>query len=112
VVYTIPDGGHQVVIDGVLYYVYNGIYYARGPQGYQVVQPPAPVIVEPVTVSANIAPAPAQGPEEFTINIPNTKGSGYVSVVIKRSGTGFTGPQGEFYAEFPKVTQLQAMYGK
>ena len=32
---------------------------------------------------------------EFTVNIPNDHG-GYTAVVIKRSGNGFKGPQGEY----------------
>jgi hypothetical protein len=47
----------------------------------------------------------------ITLNIPNDKG-GYTAVVIKRSGNGFIGPQGEFYSDFPKVSQLKIMYGK
>ena len=109
VVYGIPDGWHQVVIDGVLYYTYNGIYYTRVPQGYQVVQPPTQVIVEQATVTANLGVDQPQ--QEFTVNIPNSRG-GYVPVLIKKFGNGFVGPQGEFYAEFPKVAHLQAMYGR
>ncbi len=48
---------------------------------------------------------------EFTVNIPNDHG-GFTAVVIKRSGNGFIGPQGEYYPEFPKVFQLRIMYGK
>jgi hypothetical protein len=48
---------------------------------------------------------------EFTVNIPNDHG-GFTAVVIKRSGNGFTGPQGEYYPDFPKVSQLKIMYGK
>ena len=48
---------------------------------------------------------------EFTVNIPNKLG-GYTSVVIRRKGDGFIGPQGEYYPEFPKVFQLEIMYGK
>jgi hypothetical protein len=48
---------------------------------------------------------------ELTINIPNAAG-GYTSVLIKRSGKGFIGPQGEFYPEFPRVSVLKVMYGK
>lgn len=69
-----------------------------------------------IPVSAVVPAAPVVTPvpadEAFTLNIPNEQGSGYVTVIIKRSGTGFTGPQGEYYPEFPKVTQLQAMYSK
>ena len=70
----------------------------------------APVVIEPaapVTASATSGAAS----ESFTINIPNARGS-YTSVVVKRSGNGYVGPQGEFYSEFPKVSQLQEMYGK
>jgi hypothetical protein len=59
-----------------------------------------------------VSPIPAVPlPDIFTVNIPNKHG-GYTAVVIKRSGNGFTGPQGEYYPEFPKVFQLEMMYGK
>jgi hypothetical protein len=54
---------------------------------------------------------PAPEPNEFTVNVPNDRG-GYNAVIIKRSGNGFVGPQGEYYPEFPKVFQLKLMYGK
>jgi hypothetical protein len=56
-------------------------------------------------------PPPIVQPEEFTVNIPNHHG-GYTAVVIKRTGNGYTGPQGEYYPEFPKVFQLEIIYGK
>jgi WXXGXW repeat (2 copies) len=46
----------------------------------------------------------------FTINVPNAQG-GYTAVVIKQSGDGYVGPQGEYYSQFPSVTQLQVVYG-
>ena len=51
------------------------------------------------------------GYDSFTVNIPNYKGS-YTPVTLTRSGTGFIGPQGEYYPEFPKIKQLKEMYGK
>ena len=67
--------------------------------------PPLPVAVA--------VPQPADGSADgsFTVNIPNGQG-GYVAVIIKKSGNGFVGPQGEYYPEFPKVSQLQVMYAK
>ena len=62
-------------------------------------------------INTQVPAPPASQPDEFTVNIPNDHG-GYTAVVIKRSGKGFTGPQGEFYPEFPKVSQLKIMYGK
>jgi len=50
-------------------------------------------------------------PDQMTVNIPNDHG-GYTPVVIKRTANGFIGPQGEFYPQFPKVSQLKVMYGK
>ena len=105
VVYQIPAQYNQVVIDGVVYYTYNGVYYSRVPQGFQVVQPP-PVVVDAAMVSTTSAP---DEEEVFTVNIP-LAGGGYKAIVIKRDGEGFQGPQGEFYPEFPKVEQLKVMY--
>ena len=123
--------------DNGIYYVYTRYGYQVVPQPVTVVQAaptvvtqyvpvpppaPAPVIVPvettppqaavpvPVQAAASTVSTPAAD-ELFTVNIPNNKG-GYTAVAIKRSGTGFVGPQGEFYPEFPKVTQLQAMYAK
>ena len=94
------------------YYPYYDYYpYYQVPYNY-VVQP-APVIytVPAVTTPTYIVPdnSSAVTQEEFTVNVPNSKG-GYTAVNIKRSGNGFTGPQGEFYNEFPKIQQLRAMY--
>jgi len=71
---------------------------------------PAPM---PAATVENTPAAEAAGMtnDVFVINIPNAKGS-YTPVAIKRSGTGFVGPQGEFYTEFPRVEQLKLMYGK
>jgi hypothetical protein len=48
---------------------------------------------------------------EFTVNIPNDHG-GYTAVIIKKSGSGYLGPQGEYYPAFPKVSVLKVIYGK
>jgi len=73
-----------------------------------VIQQPM-VVAQPAVVMPSPAPVPAQ--DTFPVNIPNNNG-GYSTVIIKKSGNGYSGPQGEFYAEFPKVAQLKAMYGK
>ena len=108
-----------VVINGVTYYVNNGVYYIYTQYGYQAVAAPAgasaPVIqAAPVTATVMaVSPVSASidSDDSFTLNIPNDKG-GYCAVLLKRSGKGFIGPQGEFYSEFPKVSQLKLMYGK
>lgn len=112
VVSSIPWGYHQRWIHGKIYYEYNDTYYVPILGGYQVVQPP---IIEQTTTmiapqrQANFIVADIN--EDLTINIPNLQG-GYTPVILKRSGNGFIGPQGEFYSEFPRVSQLKVMYGK
>jgi hypothetical protein len=74
-----------------------------------VYEEPAPVVVA--------QPAPAAVPSEtysgdsVTVNVPNSSG-GYTAVVLKRSGNGYVGPQGEYYDQVPTTAQLQAMYGR
>jgi hypothetical protein len=70
-----------------------------------------PAYVDAGSYIAQVPVSPAVVQNEFTVNIPNDHG-GYTAVVIKRSGNGFVGPQGEYYPEFPKVFQLKLMYGK
>jgi hypothetical protein len=100
------------------YSYYINEYGSPGYRGYATLsgvdEVTTPVIV-PVPASVRqVKPLPAAAddqPNEITVNIPNDHG-GYTPVVIKRSGKGFAGPQGEFYPEFPKVSQLKVMYGR
>jgi len=100
VVTTIPAGYQPIVINGITYYTNEGIYYQYTPRGYVVVPQPG-VVVMPQGAQLN--------EQEFIVNIPNLRG-GYTPVVIRRAGSGFVGPQGEYYAVFPSVEQLRAMY--
>ena len=72
-----------------------------------VYEQPQPVVV---SQSAPIASTTYSG-DMVTINVPNISG-GYSAVVLKRSGNGFVGPQGEYYYRIPTSEQLQAMYGR
>ena len=112
VVTTVPSDFQPVRINGVTYYVDNGTYYLYTPHGYRVVaQPVTTVTVVQPAVTVVAAPVAVVPQNDFTLNVPNNHG-GYTSVVVKKSGNGYTGPQGEFYSEFPKVDQLKVMYGK
>ena len=124
VVTTIPAGFQPVIIDGVPYYTINGATYMSTPYGYQVVPTPRPIVVQaapavaaapeqpaPATQQGVTITAPAAAEDAYTINIPNSKGH-YTPVVLKRSGNGFIGPQGEYYPEFPRIEQLKLMYAK
>ena len=123
VVRTIPREYKPIVIDGVTYYIVHGSVYMQTTNGYQVM-PQKPFMIEKyadeqknmVSVPQQVMqssqqPAVANVEEAFTVNIPNSKGS-YMPVTIKKSGDGYTGPQGECYQEFPKVEQLKTRYSK
>ncbi|MFA5255249.1 MAG: DUF6515 family protein [Candidatus Omnitrophota bacterium] len=119
VVTAIPQGSRPVVIDGTPYYNINGVTYMYTPYGYQVVPQPKKIVInnyaveqKDTTKAVDGQETPSSAAEEsFTINVPNHKG-GYTAVILKRSGEGFTGPQGEYYTEFPRVEQLKVMYAK
>jgi hypothetical protein len=101
-----------VLVNGVTYYVNNGTYYLYTQYGYQAVPAPGGMSAPVVQTTTQVTTSPASDTADaITVNVPNGKG-GYTAVVLKRSGTGFVGPQGEFYPEFPKVAQLQVVYGK
>lgn len=110
VVTTIPAGYQPVLVNGVTYYTHDGIYYQYTPSGFVVVPQPAVVAVPQSAVVVDPQPQVQVTADTFTVNIPNTKG-GYTPVQIKRQGTGYVGPQGEYYPAFPSVDQLKAMYG-
>ena len=86
--------------------MYNGY-------GYQPVTPPITVVQQPVSVIGQpiVVDTPGEAPDAFVINIPNDKGS-FTAVTLRKSGNGYIGPQGEFYKEFPKVSELKVIYGK
>ena len=73
-----------------------------------VYEQPAPVVVEQ---PATVIPTTTYSGDTVTVNVPNSNG-GYTAVVLKRSGNGYVGPQGEYYDQIPTTAQLQAMYGK
>jgi hypothetical protein len=122
---AIPPDFQPVLINGVTYYTDNGVYYIlTRHHGYRVVaapvvyaqpqvvvaQPQQVIVSQPATTVVE-APVAGYTQDSFPVNIPNNSG-GYSAVVIKKSGNGYVGPQGEFYATFPSVAQLKAMYGK
>ena len=96
-----------MIVGGVPYYYDNQYYYRQLSDGsYVVVEPP--VVVQAASpVMVQTVPAVA---EASTVNIPNSRG-GFTSVTLRRSGNGYVGPQGEYYAQYPTVQQLQLMYG-
>jgi len=77
-----------------------------------VYEQPAPVVVEqPAPVVVAQQPTETYSGDTVTVNVPNSSG-GFTAVVLRRSGNGYVGPQGEYYDQVPTTGQLQAMYGK
>lgn len=117
IVATLPPYYDTVYVSGSPYYWYDGIYYRRCPSGYVVVSAPAvaPVVAAPAVTTVVAAPAVIQpqatSGETVVINIPNASG-GYTPVTLTKHGTGYLGPQGEYYEGHPTVEQLKALYGK
>jgi hypothetical protein len=80
---------------------------AVGSQMQKPVPPPQEVVV---TQPAGVPTSTYSG-DAVTINVPNDSG-GYTAVVLKRSGNGYVGPQGEYYTQVPSTEQLKVMYGR
>ncbi|MDD5136136.1 MAG: hypothetical protein PHX20_01970 [Candidatus Omnitrophica bacterium] len=109
IVEALPPRHSSVVVRGVPYYYYDGVYYRPCSQGYVVVLPP--VVTQPFYAAQEAAqPITATAPGTVIINIPNSKGS-YTPITLRRSGNGFIGPQGEYYSEHPTVEELKTLYG-
>ena len=84
--------------------------------GSQIDKPELPpqqvVVAQPSSVVVSqTPPTTTYSGDTVTINVPNDNG-GYTAVVLKRSGNGFVGPQGEFYTQIPTTDQLKVMYGR
>ena len=104
------DTGAGMLIGGALGAVTGA---AVGSQIQKPEPPPQQVVVEqpaPVVVT-QVPPSTTYSGDTATVNVPNSNG-GYTAVVLKRSGNGYVGPQGEYYDQVPSTAQLQAMYGK
>ena len=108
VITTLPFGYTTMVIRGVPYYRYNNIYYKSHYSGYIVV--PAPLIAANVVYAASTQ-SQILPEKTVIINVPNLNGS-YTSVTLVKSGSGYIGPQGEYYAGNPTIEQLKVLYGK
>jgi YMGG-like Gly-zipper len=99
------DTGAGMLIGGALGAVTGA---AVGSQIQKPEPPPEQVIV---TQPAQVVPSTTYSGDTVTVNVTNSNG-GYTSVVLKRSGNGYVGPQGEYYDQVPTTAQLQAMYGR
>lgn len=133
IVPALPPGYTTVFVNNTPYYEYGYTYYTPAPNGYVVAAPPTvPAIPQPAATVQTATPAPyAQASPQpapasaqtvpagidetridtFEIHIPNGDGS-FTLITLKKTGTGFLGPQGEFYPDHPTVDQLKERYIK
>jgi len=103
------DTGAGMLIGGAVGAVAGA---AVGSQIQKPEPPPQQVIVaQPAPVVVTQVPTTTYAGDTVTVNVPNSNG-GYTAIVLKRSGNGYVGPQGEYYDQIPTTAQLQAMYGK
>ncbi len=76
----------------------------------QTVQAPAAVPAPAVSAAtAPVAAPESSDVDSFEIHLPNGDGS-FTLVTLKKTSTGFLGPQGEFYPDHPTVDQLKDRY--
>jgi hypothetical protein len=114
--------GPTVVMAGVPYYYYSGVYYI--PDGDYLVATVPPTVAKTVvapaqslttdTVSATTKKSDKLNDEmgdTVVVNVPNEHG-GYTGVKLVRSDKGYIGPQGEYYPNHPTVNELKVLYGK
>ena len=107
---SLPPRHTTVVVAGTPYYYYDNYYYQPYRYGGYVVVPP-PMLAQPVVVAPQPMQSQPQAQDVSTINIPNARG-GYTAVALKKAGTGYVGPQGEYYSDNPTVEQLKVLYGR
>ena len=74
-----------------------------------VVQQPQVIVQQQAPQQVVVQPAPVA--QVFPINVPSKNG-GYITVNLTQKGSGFTGPQGEYYETMPSVDFLKAMYDR
>ncbi len=108
---SLPHFSTAIFIGGHRYYHNHGTYYKRSSCGYYVVPNPNENYYDTKVESSQYYEGglPNRSESSFVVNIPNSN-SGYTEVLIKKSGDGYIGPQGEYYQNFPSIDQLKAMY--
>jgi hypothetical protein len=107
--------GHQSHDTGAGMLIGGVVGAAAGAAVGSQIQKPEPtpevVVAQPAPVVVAQPPATVETQDSVTVNVPNNNGT-YSAVVLKKSGNGFVGPQGEFYPQLPTTDQLKVMYGK
>lgn len=116
IIFNLPHSSVSIILGGKKYYYGEGIYYHKKHHYYVVAEPPGVLVSPPPVIVYADKPAPApyeiEGVQYITVNVPNKKG-GYTAVTLKKTDSeGFIGPQGEFYHEFPSISELKTIYAQ
>jgi len=79
-----------------------------------ILSTPVPIVPNKTSGGTTLAiPAPISTqlpPDIISFKVLDSKGE-EITVMIKKTQGGYTGPQGEFYSEIPSLEQLKVMYG-
>ncbi|MCX5698861.1 MAG: DUF6515 family protein [Candidatus Omnitrophica bacterium] len=111
VIASLSSRHEVVVVNGATYYYDDGVYYRPYSGGYVVVQQPVYVPAS-VVLATPVKLTPSDSiRDQFVVNILNSDRT-YTSVTLVKSGSGYVGPQGEYYEGHPSVKQLEILYGK
>ncbi len=113
VIATLPPRHEVVYVSGNPCYFDGTYYFQRNPSGYVVVEPAGvqPVQHAEVVVPTQSFPPSAENNRSVTIKIQNTNGS-IKEIMLVKKGSGYVGPEGEYYDSMPTAKQLNAMYGQ
>ncbi|MGA2091696.1 MAG: DUF6515 family protein [Endomicrobiales bacterium] len=120
VIAALPPHYSTVYFGGVPYF-YDGVYYYQSsPSGYIVVQPVetlqpvTPVQALPVRSSEVVVPTqsfPTDNTRSVMVPITYSNGTS-TNIMLVKKGSGYVGPDGEYYDAMPTMKQLKAVYGQ
>lgn len=105
---SLPYGYQNFYVDGVPYYTHNDVYYKHTRNGYEVIHKPYSKHARGSQVREEYGDSESEN--SITLKVRNKEG-GFISITVRPSGSGYVGPQGEYYDEFPKIKHLKAIYG-
>jgi hypothetical protein len=113
VIATLPPRHEVVYVSGNPYYYDGTYYYRRDDEGYVVVQPDEyrPVTHTEAVVPTQSFPPTPENRRSVTVKVRNSNGT-VSEVMLVRKGSGYVGPEGEYYESMPTVKQLNAVYGQ
>ncbi len=97
------------IFGGLTYLYYSSLANRERRRETTYIVMPSQIETRTVTVSPVVSDRVRA--DILVLNIPNNNGS-YTRVELTKSGSGYVGPQGEYYEGHPTVDQLRVLYGE